>query len=112
MYFINFSGRRTLHNPFQGRNRPWDPYGICNVDFSELLLGHRFLELKVPIHNCPLPDVLGMEGGNGSRLVGIAGAVDGPGEWGAVGSVHIFPLPDMLGMEGGGSSVMGLVSRG
>ena len=76
------------------------------------MLGHRFLELKVPIHNCPLPDVLGMEGGNGSRLVGIAGAVDGPGEWRAVGSVHIFPLPDMLGMEGGGSSVMGLVSRG
>ena len=45
------------------------------------MLGHRFLELKIPIHNCPLPDVLGMEGGGSSRLLGVSGAVDGPGEF-------------------------------
>ncbi|XP_070192982.1 uncharacterized protein [Littorina saxatilis] len=72
------ASRRTLHNPFHGRNKPWDPYGVCHVDLSELLLGHRFLELKIPVHNCPLPDVLGVEGGRDSRLVGVAGAVDGP----------------------------------
>ena len=49
----------------------------------------------------PLSDVLGMEGGGGSWLVGIAGAVDGPGEWGVMGSVHICLLPDLLCVEGG-----------
>ncbi|KAL8603356.1 hypothetical protein ACOMHN_039719 [Nucella lapillus] len=73
------ASRRTLHNAFEGRNKPWDPYGVCGVDLSELLLGHRFLQLSVPIHNCPLPDPLGLEGGGGgSHLMGVAGAVDGP----------------------------------
>ncbi|GFS25099.1 hypothetical protein ElyMa_003432800 [Elysia marginata] len=73
--------RRTTHNPFKGRDKPWDPYGLVQVDLSELLLGHRYLELKLPIHNCPLPDVLGEAPVDGSnRLVGIAGAVDGPVE--------------------------------
>ncbi|RUS70710.1 hypothetical protein EGW08_021530 [Elysia chlorotica] len=73
--------RRTTHNPFKGRDKPWDPYGVVQVDLSELLLGHRYLELKLPIHNCPLPDVLGHAPVDSSnRLVGIAGAVDGPVE--------------------------------
>ena len=32
--------------------------------------------------------------------MGIAGAVDGPGEWGVMGSVHICLLPDLLCVEG------------
>ncbi|XP_076468773.1 uncharacterized protein LOC143299450 isoform X2 [Babylonia areolata] len=72
------ASRRTLHNAFEGRNKPWDPYGVSRVDLSELLLGLRFMELTVPIHNCPLPDLLGLEPGARSQLMGVAGAVDGP----------------------------------
>nr|KAG5711366.1 hypothetical protein BaRGS_006063 [Batillaria attramentaria] len=71
------ASRRTLHNAFHGRNKPWDPYGVGHIDLSELLLGHRFLEFKVPICNCLQPDILGTNVGD-SRLVGVAGAVDGP----------------------------------
>lgn len=50
------------------------------VDLSDLLLGHRYLHIKVPIHSCPPPDLLGL-GDNkmGGKVVGLAGAVDGPG---------------------------------
>ncbi|KAH9498633.1 hypothetical protein Btru_007870 [Bulinus truncatus] len=72
--------RRTLYNPFQGRDKPWDPYGVARVNLSELLLGHKFLKLKVPISNCPIPDILGNAGERAGKLIGIAGAVDGPVE--------------------------------
>ncbi|XP_069101496.1 uncharacterized protein [Argopecten irradians] len=72
------TSRRTLHNPFTGRNKPWDPYGTTKVDLSELLLGHKYLHIKVPIHNCGIPDVLGSKDGGDGKLVGFPGAVDGP----------------------------------
>ncbi|XP_033746510.1 uncharacterized protein LOC117331748 isoform X3 [Pecten maximus] len=72
------TSRRTLHNPFTGRNKPWDPYGTTKVDLSELLLGHKYLHIKVPLHNCGIPDVLGSKDGGDGKLVGFPGAVDGP----------------------------------
>ena len=76
------TGKRTLHNAFDGRDKPRDPYGVARFDLSDLLLGQQILHLKAPIHNCPLPDVLGLrEGGKqDGKLVGVAGAVDGPGK--------------------------------
>lgn len=62
-----------------GRNKPWDPYGVAKIDLSELLLGHQFLHLNVPIHNCPIPDVFPSEEREDGRSVGVMGAVDGPG---------------------------------
>ena len=39
------------------------------------------IHLKAPIHSCPLPDVLGVrDGQNDGKLVGVAGATDGPTE--------------------------------
>ncbi|ESO89848.1 hypothetical protein LOTGIDRAFT_124357 [Lottia gigantea] len=63
------ASRRTVHNPFHGRNKPWDPYGVAKVSLSELLLGHRYLHLKIPIHNCQLPDVLGNNYNKNGRIV-------------------------------------------
>ena len=77
--FYLLTGRRTVHNAFKGRNKPWDPYGVAKVDLSELLQGHQFLYLKVPIHNCPVPDVFPSEEREDGRSVGVMGAVDGPG---------------------------------
>ncbi|KAL5013481.1 hypothetical protein ScPMuIL_007751 [Solemya velum] len=72
------ASRRTLHNPFKGRDKPWDPFGLAKIDLSDFLLGQRYIYLKVPIHNCPLPDVLGYSEKTDSQLYGISGAVDGP----------------------------------
>lgn len=77
--FYLFLGRRTIHNPFKGRNKPWDPFGVAKLDLSELMLGHSYLYVKVPIHNCAIPEVLGYRDKPEGKLVGIPGSVDGPG---------------------------------
>ncbi|BFZ08131.1 hypothetical protein BsWGS_11170 [Bradybaena similaris] len=70
--------RRTLYNPFHKRDKPWDPYGVARLDFSDLLLGGRVLEFHIPVLNCHVPDILGISPSATGRLVGIPGAVDGP----------------------------------
>ena len=86
--YVFFSGKRTLHSAFSenaGDVTPWDPYGVARFDLSELLIGQQVLFLKAPILNCSLPDVLGVrEGGaklDGGKLMGVQGAVDGPGTY-------------------------------
>jgi len=74
-----YLGKRTLHNAFKGRDRAWDPYGVAKVDMSEMLLGHKYLHIKVPVHNCMTPDILGYSETNDGKLLGFNGAVDGPG---------------------------------
>ncbi|RMX52800.1 hypothetical protein pdam_00012207 [Pocillopora damicornis] len=72
------AGRRTTHNPFTSRNKPWDPYGIAKFDLSGLLLGHKYLYLRSPIHCCPLPDTRsGLEKPEGP-ILGQPGNVDAP----------------------------------
>ena len=72
-------GRRTTHNPFSSRDKPWDPYGIAKFDLSGLLLGQKYLHLRSPIHCCPLPDThSGLQKPDGP-IVGQPGNVDGPG---------------------------------
>jgi hypothetical protein len=34
---------------------------------------------KVPIHNCAIPDIMGSGDKNEGKIVGLPGAVDGPG---------------------------------
>ncbi|XP_071128270.1 uncharacterized protein [Mytilus edulis] len=72
------ASRRTINNPFVGRNKPWDPYGVAKLDLSELLLGHQYIHLKVPIHNCAVPEILGSGDKVEGKIVGMTGAVDGP----------------------------------
>nr|KAF6456651.1 hypothetical protein HJG63_007219 [Rousettus aegyptiacus] len=54
--YLNFqaliSPRETENNPFESQNKIWDPYGIAQVSFADLLLGHKYLNLAVPIHSC------------------------------------------------------------
>lgn len=72
------AGRRTTHNPFSSRDKPWDPYGIAKFDLSGLLLGQTYLYLRSPIHCCPLPDThSGLQKPDGP-IVGQPGNVDGP----------------------------------
>ncbi|XP_045146072.1 uncharacterized protein KIAA1257 homolog [Echinops telfairi] len=46
------SPKQTGHNPFESYNKKWNPYGVARVSFADLLLGHTYLNLFVPIHNC------------------------------------------------------------
>ncbi|CAH1783576.1 unnamed protein product [Owenia fusiformis] len=72
------ASRRTIHNPFHERDRPWDPYGVARFNLSDLLLGQRTLNLKSPILNGPIPDILGQKDKPEGKVMGVAGAVDGP----------------------------------
>ena len=54
---------------------------MAKFDLSGLLTGERVIHLKVPIHQSGVPDVLGArEGKQDGKLMGVQGAVDGPGE--------------------------------
>ena len=46
------SPKETENNPFEYREKTWDPYGVAQVSFADLLLGHKFLNLAVPVHSC------------------------------------------------------------
>ncbi|KAM9592441.1 uncharacterized protein CFAP92 [Trichechus inunguis] len=46
------SPKQTENNPFESYNKMWDPYGVAQVSFADLLLGHTYLNLFVPIHSC------------------------------------------------------------
>ena len=70
-----------MFNPFTDREKPWNPYGVAKFDLSDLLLGQQLLYITSPILPCPSPDILGMKEGTkkDGKIVGVAGAVDGPG---------------------------------
>uniref|UniRef100_A0A4W3I7Q9 DUF4550 domain-containing protein n=1 Tax=Callorhinchus milii TaxID=7868 RepID=A0A4W3I7Q9_CALMI len=73
------SCKRTLHNPFTDTNNSWDPFGVAKVSLTELLDGKRVLNMTIPIQGCRSPDPSGSQrDGLGGRILGVAGAVDGP----------------------------------
>ncbi|XP_070557636.1 uncharacterized protein [Ptychodera flava] len=72
------TGKRTLHNPFRGRDQPWDPYGVAKLQLADLLLGERIVYMTVPIHSCPIPDLMGFQMARDGKLIGIPNSVDGP----------------------------------
>ncbi|XP_029098449.1 uncharacterized protein KIAA1257 homolog isoform X4 [Monodon monoceros] len=46
------SPKETENNPFETQDKMWDPYGVAQVSFADLLLGHKYLNLVVPVHSC------------------------------------------------------------
>ncbi|XP_059800076.1 uncharacterized protein cfap92 isoform X2 [Hypanus sabinus] len=73
------SNKRTVHDPFVDADKAWDPYGIAKLNFSELVYGETCLNLALSIQNSSLPDPIGYQrDGLGRRILGVAGAVDGP----------------------------------
>ncbi|KAM7141639.1 uncharacterized protein CFAP92 [Molossus nigricans] len=49
---VLISPKETENNPFETQTKIWDPYGVARVSFAELLLGHKYLNLAIPIHSC------------------------------------------------------------
>ncbi|XP_045846697.1 uncharacterized protein KIAA1257 homolog isoform X2 [Meles meles] len=71
------SPEETESNPFESQNKIWDPYGVAQVSFADLLLGQKYLNLVVPIHSCePKPKHRGQDG-KSRKVVGFRVPTDG-----------------------------------
>lgn len=46
------SPKDTESNPYESQNKMWNPHGVARVSLADLLLGHKYLNLAVPVHNC------------------------------------------------------------
>ncbi|XP_066216303.1 uncharacterized protein CFAP92, partial [Saccopteryx leptura] len=73
--YLNFqaliSPKETEDNPFEPQNKMWDPYGVARVSFADLLLGHRYLNLAVSIHNCESKPIHHGHGSRSRKVVGF-----------------------------------------
>lgn len=78
--YINFqafiSPEETKNNPFESQNKMWDPYGVALVSFADLLLGHKHLNLAIPIHNCKPKPTHHDEDGRSRKVVGFRAPKD------------------------------------
>nr|KAF6297574.1 hypothetical protein mPipKuh1_007153 [Pipistrellus kuhlii] len=73
--YLNFqdfvSPQETKNNPFESQNKMWDPYGVARVSFADLLLGHKYLKLAIPIHSCESKPTHHDEDGRSRKVVGF-----------------------------------------
>ncbi|CAO2605784.1 Uncharacterized protein FLJ43738, partial [Lemmus lemmus] len=70
------SPKDTENNPFESQNKIWDPYGVARVSFADLLLGHKYLNLVVPIHNCEPKSASRSQDSRNRRFVGFRAPTD------------------------------------
>uniref|UniRef100_G1RWC5 Uncharacterized protein n=1 Tax=Nomascus leucogenys TaxID=61853 RepID=G1RWC5_NOMLE len=79
--YLNFwaliSPRETENNPFESQNKMWYPYGIAHVSFADLLLGHKYLNLAVPIHSCEVQPTHCGQDSRRRKAVGLGVPRDG-----------------------------------
>uniref|UniRef100_A0A2K5QGP0 Uncharacterized protein n=1 Tax=Cebus imitator TaxID=2715852 RepID=A0A2K5QGP0_CEBIM len=79
--YLNFqaliSPRETQNNPFESQNKMWHPYGIAQVSFADLLLGHKYLNLAVPIHSCEVQPTHCSQNSGRRKVVGLGVPRDG-----------------------------------
>uniref|UniRef100_A0A8D2CUI7 Cilia and flagella associated protein 92 (putative) n=1 Tax=Sciurus vulgaris TaxID=55149 RepID=A0A8D2CUI7_SCIVU len=68
------SPRETEHNPFESQNKTWDPHGVARVSFADLLLGHTYLQLAVPIQCCESQCASPCPGSGGRRATRLRAA--------------------------------------
>uniref|UniRef100_A0A8C6A6R8 Cilia and flagella associated protein 92 (putative) n=1 Tax=Marmota marmota marmota TaxID=9994 RepID=A0A8C6A6R8_MARMA len=62
------SSKETEDNPFESQNKTWDPHGVARVSFADLLLGHKYLNLVVPIQRCEPKATPGLQGSRCRRV--------------------------------------------
>ncbi|XP_017820623.4 uncharacterized protein CFAP92 isoform X1 [Callithrix jacchus] len=79
--YLNFqaliSPRETENNPFESQNKMWYPHGIARVSFADLLLGHKYLNLAVPIHSCEVQPTHCSQNSGKRKIVGFGVPRDG-----------------------------------
>jgi hypothetical protein len=52
------ASKHTLYNPFESKNKFWDPFGTAKLDLSDLIFGKRMLKYSVPVLPCNAPDLI------------------------------------------------------
>ncbi|XP_054418107.1 uncharacterized protein CFAP92 [Pteronotus mesoamericanus] len=86
--YINFqaliSPKETKNNPFESQNKMWDPYGVAQVSFADLLLGHKYLNLAVPIHSCEPKHIHQGQDSRSRKVMGFSVPTD---------ALHHGPMP-------------------
>lgn len=70
------SSKDTETNPFESQNKIWDPYGVAKVSFADLLLGYKYLNLIVPIHNCEPKSPNWSQDSRSKRTIGLQAPTD------------------------------------
>ncbi|NP_001414769.1 uncharacterized protein CFAP92 isoform X2 [Rattus norvegicus] len=70
------SSKDTENNPFESQNKIWDPYGVAKVSFADLLLGYKYLNLIVPIHNCEPKSPNWSQDSRSRRTIGLQAPTD------------------------------------
>lgn len=70
------SPKDTETNPFESQNKMWDPYGVARVSFADLLLGYKYLNLIVPIHNCEPKSANQSQDSRSRRIVSFRAPTD------------------------------------
>ncbi|XP_045058506.2 uncharacterized protein CFAP92 isoform X2 [Desmodus rotundus] len=78
------SPEQTESNPFESQNKMWDPYGVARVSFAELLLGHKYLNLAIPIHSCEPKPIRYNQDSKSKKVVGFKVPTD---------ALHHGPMP-------------------
>lgn len=71
------SPKETENNPFASQNKLWDPYGVAQVSFADLLLGCKYLNLAVPVHSCEAPPTHRSQDGRARKVMGLHVPTDG-----------------------------------
>ncbi|KAL6074547.1 hypothetical protein STEG23_014489 [Scotinomys teguina] len=70
------SPKDTENNPLGSQDKMWDPYGVARVSFADLLLGHKYLNVVVPIHNCEPKSVSRSQDRRNRKFVGFSAPTD------------------------------------
>ncbi|XP_066899190.1 uncharacterized protein CFAP92 [Kogia breviceps] len=72
------SPKETESSPFETRDKTWHPYGVAQVSFADLLLGHKFLNLGVPVHSCEPQATRPSHDSRSRKAVGFRAPGEGP----------------------------------
>eukprot|EP00731_Ephydatia_muelleri_P003298 Em0001g3298a len=71
----HLTGTQTYCRDKRGASSPY-PYGVAKLDLSELLLGQRLIEVRLPILNCPNTCHQG-DAGNRANLLDTVNEING-----------------------------------
>ncbi len=55
----SIASKQTIHNPFETKQKCWDPFGLARLNLYEFVLGKKLIEYFVPVLPCAAPDALG-----------------------------------------------------
>lgn len=74
----SIAAKQTLHNPFETKQKCWDPFGVARLNLYDFVLGKKLIEYFVPVLPCAAPDALGRNANKSSSNTKSLGDEDVP----------------------------------